>query len=149
MSIHTTLLPPGVGDRKWRGCATASKISPAVDESDTICLLTKIVILIKRCLAISFILCAVCVIAEAKHSSYAHVNGTKLYYQTAGSGPWVVLIHGGLVDRRLWDDQFRQFAKNFSVLRYDLRGYGRSQFPDKPFSHIDDLYALVRSLKIE
>lgn len=116
---------------------------------DAIYSLTKLVIPMKRCLAISFILYAACVTVQAKQSGYAQVNGTKIYYQTAGSGPWVVLIHGGLVDRRLWDDQFRQFAKHFSVLRYDLRGYGRSQFPDKEFSHIDDLYALLRSLRIK
>ena len=102
----------------------------------------------KRCLTILFILFAATA-AEAKRSGYAEVNGTRLYYQAAGRGPWVVLIHGGLVDSRLWDDQFRQFAKHFSVLRYDLRGYGRSQFPEKEFSHPDDLYALLRYLKID
>ncbi len=106
-------------------------------------------IAIKRFFLISFILCAACASLQASHPGYAEVNGSKLYYQTAGGGPWVVLIHGGLVDRRLWDDQFHHFAKHFSVLRYDLRGYGRSQFPDKPFSHIEDLYSLLRLLKIE
>ena len=109
----------------------------------------KSAISIKRGLTILFILYAACVTVVARQSGYAEVNGTRLYYQTAGKGPWVVLIHGGLVDRRLWDDQFHQFAKHFSVLRYDLRGYGRSQFPDKEFSHPDDLYALLRYLRIE
>lgn len=95
------------------------------------------------------VLLASCMAAPAKQSGYAEVNGTRLYYEMAGKGPAVVLIHGGLVDRRLWDDQFEAFAMHFTVVRYDLRGFGRSQFPDKEFSHIDDLYGLLRFLKID
>lgn len=82
----------------------------------------------------------------------AEVNGTRLYYETAGKGKNVlVFIHGGLVDSRLWDDQFKEFARNFRVVRYDLRGFGKSDFPDydKPFSHVEDLHALLKFLKIE
>ncbi|HEY0385016.1 MAG TPA: hypothetical protein VGC64_03360, partial [Pyrinomonadaceae bacterium] len=46
--------------------------------------------------------------------------GQKLYYEMAGKGRTVVLIHGGLADSRLWDDQFRAFARHFRVVRYDL-----------------------------
>ena len=38
-------------------------------------------------------------------SGIAEVNGTKLYYEMAGSGRVIVLLHGGAVDRRAWDDQ--------------------------------------------
>ena len=111
--------------------------------------MTSPVSLMKFGLAALFVLFAMCVSVQANHTGYAQVNGTKLYYETAGKGPWVVLIHGGLVDSRLWDDQFYRFAKHFSVLRYDLRGYGKSQFPTSEFSHVDDLYALVQLLKIK
>lgn len=104
--------------------------------------------LIGRSLAVLLILFAAFVAGYAK-SGFAEVSGTRLYYELAGKGPAVVFIHGGLVDSRLWDDQFHVFAKHFSVLRYDLRGYGKSKFPDKSFSHVDDLYALLRFLKIE
>jgi microcystin-dependent protein len=52
----------------------------------------------------------------------AEVNGTRLYYETAGKGRAVVFIHGGLADSRMWDDQFKKFSKSFRVVRYDLRG---------------------------
>jgi 3-oxoadipate enol-lactonase len=84
-----------------------------------------------------------------RQSGMAEVNGTRLYYETAGRGPVVVFIHGGLVDSRLWDDQFDAFAKKFRVVRYDLRGYGQSAFPKTPFSHVEDLHALLEFLKIE
>jgi pimeloyl-ACP methyl ester carboxylesterase len=79
----------------------------------------------------------------------AEVNGTRLFYEMAGRGRALVLIHGGLVDSRLWDDQFREFAKHYRVIRYDLRGFGRSGYPTTPFSHVEDLYALLKFLKVE
>jgi pimeloyl-ACP methyl ester carboxylesterase len=79
----------------------------------------------------------------------ADVGGSKLYYETAGKGPAVVLIHGGLVDSRLWNHQFEKFARHFKVIRYDLRGFGRSDFSYGPFSHVADLHSLLKYLKIE
>src|SRR5437879_810334 len=79
----------------------------------------------------------------------AEVNGTKLYYEMAGSGRVIVLLHGGAVDRRAWDDQFTEFAAKYKVIRYDLRGAGKSASPDKPFSNSEDLYQLLRFLKVD
>jgi pimeloyl-ACP methyl ester carboxylesterase len=59
------------------------------------------------------------------------------------------LIHGGLVDSRMWDDQFDEFAKRYRVVRYDMRGFGKSEFSMGPLSHVEDLYALLKFLKIE
>jgi pimeloyl-ACP methyl ester carboxylesterase len=53
------------------------------------------------------------------------------------------------VDSRLWDDQFRAFAREYRVIRYDLRGFGKSEFPTTAFSHVEDLYALLKFLNIE
>lgn len=79
----------------------------------------------------------------------AEVNGTKLSYEMAGKGRVVVLIHGGLADSRMWDDQFSEFAKHYRVIRYDLRGFGKSAFPTTPYSHLEDLSALLKFLKVE
>jgi pimeloyl-ACP methyl ester carboxylesterase len=82
-------------------------------------------------------------------SGFAEVNGTRLYYESSGRGPAVVLIHGGLVDSRLWDEQMKPLSKRLRVVRYDLRGYGRSADAPEPFSHLEDLRALLDFLKIE
>lgn len=76
-------------------------------------------------------------------------RGERLYYEVAGRGRNVVLIHGGLADRRLWDEQFRAFAKHYRVVRYDLRGFGKSDFSMGPLSHVEDLMALLKFLRIE
>ena len=84
------------------------------------------------------------------HTGYAEVNGTKLYYEVAGEGHPLTLIHGGLVDRQLWDDQFDAFAQHYRVIRYDIRGFGNSSVPTNgDFTMVDDLYHLLEFLSVE
>ena len=79
----------------------------------------------------------------------AKVNGTGLYYEAMGEGhPLVFISGGGSLDRRMWDDQFESFAKDYNVIRYDIRGIGKSEKPERPFSHADDLHALLEFLNI-
>ena len=80
---------------------------------------------------------------EVPASGIARVNGTTLYYERAGSGRDLVLIHGGAVDSRAFDGQFEEFARHYRVTRYDLRGTGRSGDRDRPFSNSADLHALL------
>lgn len=77
-----------------------------------------------------------------------NVNGTSLFYEASGTGPVVVLVSGGgTLDRRMWDEQFVDLAADHRVIRYDIRGIGRSARPEGPFSHSDDLAALLRELR--
>jgi pimeloyl-ACP methyl ester carboxylesterase len=87
--------------------------------------------------------------AAAVHAGYAEVHEPLLYYEEKGNGPPLVLIHGGLLGRRMWDEQFEAFSKNYRVIRYDVRGFGKSATPTRPFSHVQDLHDLLRFLKIE
>jgi len=77
------------------------------------------------------------------------VNGAELYYEAAGQGQPLVLLHDGLLDRRVWDDQFVAFARLYRTIRYDRRGYGKSSAPERPFSDVSDLYYLLRYLGTE
>ena len=95
------------------------------------------------------LLAAITVRTSQAESGLAPVNETKLYYEVSGDGPLLVLLHGGAVDSRAWDDQFHVFAEHYKVIRYDLRGAGRSDRPEKPFSNSEDLYALLRFLKVD
>ena len=62
-------------------------------------------------------------------SGYAAVNSTRLYYEVTGEGDPLVLLHSGYTDLRLWDYQFELLGKCFKVIRYDIRGFGRSDRP--------------------
>lgn len=79
----------------------------------------------------------------------AKVNGARLYYEIAGKGAPLVLIHGFPLDASMWDLQFAAFARDYRVLRYDVRGFGRSSLPtDQPYSQVEDLHALVDHLNL-
>jgi pimeloyl-ACP methyl ester carboxylesterase len=81
--------------------------------------------------------------------AHADVLGARLWYEEAGDGPAVVLVHGGLGDARLWDEQFGPFSERFRTVRYDQRFYGRSDRPGAPYSLADDLIGLLDALEIE
>ena len=59
------------------------------------------------------------------------------------------MIHAGVADSRQWNNEFVHFAKRFRVLRYDLRGYGKSEPVDGEFSHFKDLSALLDHLRFD
>jgi 3-oxoadipate enol-lactonase len=87
--------------------------------------------------------------AKQHESGEAAVNGARLYYEVVGSGSPVVLVSGGgTLDRRQWDDQFDVLSTRFRVVRYDIRGIGRSARPTGEFSHHEDLRALLDFLNI-
>ena len=86
--------------------------------------------------------------APGVDSASIAVNGTRLFYEIAGTGPVVVLMHGGNLDSRMWDDQFATLARSHRVLRFDARGFGRSGPADTPYEAQADLYALLVALRI-
>ena len=107
---------------------------------------------VRAALALCALLC-VCAAASAqsaKHESgFAEINGARVYYEASGKGPAVVLIHGGLVDSRLWDAQMKPLSKHYRVVRFDIRGYGRSPAPAVEYYPHEDLRALLDYLKID
>jgi pimeloyl-ACP methyl ester carboxylesterase len=86
---------------------------------------------------------------KSSRQTFADVGGIRLYYEMAGSGNPVILIHGFGADSRVWDSQFRTFAGHYLVIRYDLRGHGKSAVPGgERYSHAGDLKALLEYLNI-
>lgn len=83
--------------------------------------------------------------------SFLELESGRLYYEVAGlaQAEAVVFLHGFSLDTRLWDGQWQPFAERYRVLRYDLRGFGQSSLPQAPFSHSDDLHALLSGLEIK
>jgi len=82
-------------------------------------------------------------------SGFIEVNTGRLYYEIAGTGENVVLLHDGMVSHEIWDYQFPLLAKYYKVVRYDRRGYGKSSDPEAPYSNIEDLNELFLKLGIE
>ena len=77
------------------------------------------------------------------------INGTHLYYERAGSGHPLILLHGFTLNTQMWDDQFAVFAQHYDTIRYDMRGFGRSDLPtEEPFTAVDDFRALLDVLGV-
>jgi 3-oxoadipate enol-lactonase len=70
-------------------------------------------------------------------------DGAKLHYDVAGTGPPLVLLHGGLWDGRLWDDQMEAFVARFRTVRPDFRGFGRSDPAEREFNLTEDLVTVL------
>ena len=77
------------------------------------------------------------------------VDNGELAFEVAGEGPALVLIHGFSLDMRMWRPQFEALAAAFTVVRYDLRGFGRSSAPCAEYDHCSDLAQLLGHLGID
>lgn len=81
-------------------------------------------------------------------SGFAQINGARLYYELAGSGTPLVMIHAGIADCRMWDKDFETFSRSHLALRFDMRGYGKSLPVEGEFNIQDNLEALLAELDI-
>jgi 3-oxoadipate enol-lactonase len=77
------------------------------------------------------------------------LNGARIHYERSGSGFPVLFIHAGIADSRMWEPQATAFAKQFDMIRPDLRGFGDTALPPAPYSGIADLVGLLDQLHID
>jgi 3-oxoadipate enol-lactonase len=76
------------------------------------------------------------------------VPGATIAYEIAGTGAPVVFIHGYAQNMSIWDDQMPVFAQRYRVVRYDVRGFGRSAGDVDQTEGASDLAILLDSLGI-
>jgi 3-oxoadipate enol-lactonase len=89
------------------------------------------------------------VVSANAPASFVEVEGSRLYYEECGKGPRaVILLHDGVVNSAVWDDVWPSLCKQFHVIRYDRRGYGRSPATKKPYYEADDVSAVIRDRKV-
>lgn len=66
---------------------------------------------------------------------FIDAEGTRLHYDLAGQGrPALVLVHGGMCDRRDWRMQIAALSRDHTVAAMDLPGHGRSGGPADAFT---------------
>lgn len=73
------------------------------------------------------------------------IDGQQIAYRVAGSGPPLVLLHGGLVDSRAWRREIAAFSDEFQVVAWDAPGCGQSSDP-RPDASLDDYAATAAGL---
>jgi pimeloyl-ACP methyl ester carboxylesterase len=81
-------------------------------------------------------------------TGYVDIDQSRLYYETTGSGIPLLLVHAGVADCEQWENEFLKFSKKFQVVRYDMRGYGKSDPVQGPFCHLEDLKTVIDQLKL-
>jgi len=90
---------------------------------------------------------------ETAHAGeYADVNGLHLYYETHGSGPPLILLHGGLASGEMFGPILPALAERHQVILPDLQGHGRTADIDRPLDirlMADDIAALIDQLGLE
>jgi len=88
----------------------------------------------------------------AQNGNYAYVNGVKIYYETYGNGPPLVLLHPFSGSHKLWEQWKDSLSQDYLLITPDLRGHGNSTNPSNEFRHDDsakDIYALMDKLDIK
>lgn len=77
------------------------------------------------------------------------IGGATLTGVETGDGLPVIFLHAGVCDNRMWHEQMRVAAENgWHAIAYDRRGYGEAESIDEPFSHLDDLEAVLEAFDI-
>jgi pimeloyl-ACP methyl ester carboxylesterase len=89
---------------------------------------------------------------QGDRTGYASVNGLAMYYETHGSGPPLVLLHGALMTIENFGEVLPSLAESRQVIAVEQQAHGRTGDVDRPFSYAqmaDDTAAVLRQLGIE
>ncbi len=89
---------------------------------------------------------------KPKTSHYAQVNGIRMYYETHGDGPILVLLHGGAGNGRQFDHQVPALAPRFRLIIPDMCAQGRSSDRPAPLTYhamAEDVIALMNQLRVD
>lgn len=77
------------------------------------------------------------------------VGADKIWAEdSGGDGPELVLLHEGVGDSRMWDPVWPALTKAFRVVRYDVRGYGRSPAASEQYTLFSDLLSVLDHFEV-
>ena len=82
----------------------------------------------------------------------AEANGIKISYDLKGKGFPLILIHGFGSKKEIWKPQIIDFSKKYKTITFDLRGTGKTDRPDYPYTmemFADDIKGLMDYLQIK
>jgi pimeloyl-ACP methyl ester carboxylesterase len=81
-------------------------------------------------------------------------DGVSLYYEVHGSGPVILLTHGYSATSQMWAGQIEALAKEHTLVTWDMRGHGQSDYPADPGAYseahtVADMAALLDEVGAE
>ncbi|WP_329117940.1 alpha/beta fold hydrolase [Streptomyces sp. NBC_01353] len=84
--------------------------------------------------------------------AYVEANGTRIWAESRGQGPDVLLIAGLSDPAEAWQAQLDGLSDRYRVIAFDNRGSGRTALPDEPVSMAtmaDDAVELLRGFGVD
>jgi pimeloyl-ACP methyl ester carboxylesterase len=66
-------------------------------------------------------------------------DGINIYYEVHGSGPPLLLTHGFSSTSAMWRGQIAALSKRRTLVLWDMRGHGQSDYPDDPAAYSEAL----------
>lgn len=73
----------------------------------------------------------------------------KIWAESSGTGPALVLLHEGVGDSRMWDPIWQQLTQRFRTIRYDVRGFGQSPPATEEYRLLADLRTVLDHFSVE
>jgi 3-oxoadipate enol-lactonase len=78
------------------------------------------------------------------------VGADKIWAEDSGGpGTVLVLLHEGVGDARMWDPVWPDLTSAHRVIRYDVRGFGRSPAATQEFTLLGDLTSVLAHFEVE
>lgn len=71
---------------------------------------------------------------KATKSGHIEANGVTYYYEVRGSGPPLLMLHGGLGSMDMFAPIMAGYTARHTVITVDLQGHGRTVLGDRPFT---------------
>src|SRR4029077_15869955 len=103
---------------------------------------------------VSGFIAAMISVEEERMPHAAARDGSRLYYEEAGSGTPVLFIHEFAGDYRSWEPQLRFFSRYFRCIAYNARGFPPSDVPEEAARYSqeharDDAIAVLDHMRLE
>jgi pimeloyl-ACP methyl ester carboxylesterase len=76
-------------------------------------------------------------------SGFLETDGARIYHEIDGSGEPVLMVHAGVANLRMWDEQVEALKDAYRVIRHDTRGFGRTETEAVEFSNRADIAAVL------
>lgn len=81
--------------------------------------------------------------------AYIKTTGATVFAQIQGNGEPVLMLHAGIADSRMWEEEFQSLSAKCKVIRLDIPGYGESQLTGGPFSYCEIISEVLDHFAIE
>ncbi|MGH7024238.1 MAG: alpha/beta fold hydrolase [Caulobacteraceae bacterium] len=81
-------------------------------------------------------------------------DGVAIHYEVTGEGPALLLTHGYSATGEMWRGQVEAFSRHYRLIRWDMRGHGRSDYPEDLAAYseevtVADMAALLEEVGAE